>query len=722
MARPAVTMEVGDDGVAIITIDNPPVNSISDEVMQGVTSSFKAAHLREDVKAIVLTGANGKFCGGGEIRNMQARKTVAVSESMPSTVTLVNDLMEGGPKPAVAAIDSFALGGGLEYAMICHARLATPKTKLGLPELQLGIIPGLGGTQRLPRLVGVGKAIDMMLTVKFLSAMDAHKSGLVDAVVPAEHLILESRKWALDIANGRKPWRRSLELSDKLGSVEECLKIINDKRVQHKKLFKNVPHPSACLDVVEQGILHGGCATTFHEAKVCAELQVSPTAKGLMHAFFSERSILKVPGVTDQGLKPRRIRRAAIVGGGMMGSGIATNMILQQIPVLLKETDIDSLNRGIELIKANIQSQAKRGLLSQEKIPSTLALVKGTLDYKDFGDVDIVIEAVYESLPLKQQIFQDLERYCKADCILASNTSNMDLNKVGAKISCQNRVIGTHFFCPAHIMPLVELVRTEKTSPQVQVDLINFGKVLKKIPLMVNNFHGFAINRIFFPYGMSSHFLAINLGVHPYRIDTILKNFGMPMGHFRMMDLTGIQIGAATDKYWRDVFPHRVRKRDFNDRLKELNRLGEKTGKGYYNYKSGSRKEEPAPELLEIMAEVRQRLGLGTSWKEVPLTDEEVLEMVLFPTVNEACRVLEEGVVLRASDLDLATILGMGFPRYRGGIIFWGDYIGSSHIHSQLSKWSTLYGEFYKPCLSLQRAAATNSKMANIVKVSQARL
>ncbi|KAL3689546.1 hypothetical protein R1sor_015855 [Riccia sorocarpa] len=724
MASPVVTFDVGDDGVAVITMKNPPVNAISGEVLSAVLAHFQTAHSRKDVKAIVLTGADGKFCGGADIRGFQVRKSVGAGRE--SGVIRVNDIMEGGPKPAVAAIETFALGGGLELAMACHARLATPNTRLGLPELQLGIIPGLGGTQRLPRLVGVGKAIDMMLTVQMLPADDALRSGLVDAVVPPERLLADAKKWALNIASGRIPWRRTLARTDHVGPVEESLKIIESKRAQYKHLFKNVPHPAACLDIVQRGLKDPYAASVMEE-KISGELQVSPSGKSLIHVFFSERAVLKVPGVTDRGLKPRQIRSVAIVGGGLMGSGIATAVALQQIPVQIKETDSDALNRAVNTVRANLENRAKKSGWTQQKLQKVIALVKGTLDYKDFGNVDLVMEAAFESIPVKQQIFEALERYCKADCILATNTSLIDIDVVGAKTHCQDRLAGTHFFSPAHVMPLLELVRTEKTSPQVQLDLINFAKIIRKIPVTVKSSVGFAVNRAFFPYVSSANFLAIYLGVDPYRIDRILKDFGMPVGPFRMTDMAGQQIGVATGNLWRQTFPNRTLKMGLSSLLEEKNRLGEKTGKGVYNYKPGTRKEEPAPELKDILAEARRRSGLGADWQEVSISDQEILEMVLFPVVNEACRVLEEKVVLRASDLDLASILGMGFPRYRGGIVFWGDSLGAEHIHSQLSKWYNLYKsdaieEFYKPSPSLERTAASKGTLASIVELTRSRL
>ncbi|CAM6096786.1 unnamed protein product [Calypogeia fissa] len=733
MGRPVVTMEVG-EGVAVITMFNPPVNSLSQDVMMGVYASFKEAHNRNDVKAIVLTGAGGQFSGGADIGAMQKRKETnsGANNERPFTgVELMNDIFEGGPKPVVAAIEKFALGGGLELAMGCHARLAAPKARLALPELQLGIIPGLGGTQRLPRLVGVKMAIDMMLTSKFIPAEEALKAGLVDAVVPPKRLLTEAQRWALDIAAGRKPWNRSLTRTDHLGSDDETFELIKEARLKVKRMSPNVPHPSACLDAIEAGFLRNPYFGTVEEHKISQDLQITPTAKGLMHAFFSERSVLKVPGITDQGLKARPIRIAGIVGGGLMGSGIATALALHNVPVVLKEVNSKALDYGMNLIKANIETRAEKGGFSAQKLQSTLALVKGTLDYRDFKDVDIVIEAVFESVELKQSIFQDLEKHCKPDCILATNTSNILLGDVGAKTpNSYDRIVGTHFFSPAHVMPLLELVRSRKTSPQVLFDLIKLGKVLGKTPIVVENSVGFAVNRVFFPYSMCATFLATELGVHPYRIDKILKKFGMPMGPFRVNDMAGVQLESVTKQRWSRTFPDRAYRPEgstLDKLLVEKNRLGEKTGKGYYNYPRGSRTEQPAPELEEIIAECRKARSLRPDLQGQPLSDQDVLELMLFPVVNEATRVLEERVVLRSSDLDLSSILGRGFPRYRGGIVFWGDLVGAKHIHSQLSKWADLYqssawGDFFKPSASLERVVKEGISMKQILEYQQSRL
>ncbi|KAG2657735.1 hypothetical protein PVAP13_1KG238500 [Panicum virgatum] len=571
-----VTMEVGADGVALITIANPPVNALhpiskqrplaralppsispwasefapgssircsningpargsaSRAVIAGLKDKYAEAARRDDVKAIVLTGAGGKFCGGFDINVFtKVHQTGDVSLMPDVSVELVSNMMEEGKKPSVAAIQGLALGGGLELAMGCHARISTPEAQLGLPELTLGIIPGFGGTQRLPRLVGLPKAIEMMLQSRFITAKEGKERGLIDALCTPDELIKMSRLWALEIANCQKPWIRSLGRTDKLGSLSEARAVLSAARQQAKKVAPNMPQHQACLDVIEEGVSYGGHAGVLKEAKVFKELVVAPTSRALVHVFFAQRSTTKVPGVTDGQLKPRQIRKVAVIGGGLMGSGIATALLVSNISVVLKEVNPQFLQRGEKMIAGNLEGLVKRGSLTKDKMNKAMSLLKGALDYSDFKDVDMVIEAVIEKIPLKQSIFADIERICPKHCILATNTSTIDLNVVGEKTNSQDRIIGAHFFSPAHIMPLLEIVRTEKTSPQAILDLITVGKIIKKVPVVVGNCTGFAVNRTFFPYTLGSQVL-VSLGIDVFRIDRVISNFGMPMGPFQ---------------------------------------------------------------------------------------------------------------------------------------------------------------------------------------------
>lgn len=704
MAQVGVTIEVGNDGVALITMINPPVNALAIPVLEGLKETFSQAMKRDDVKAIVLTGKGGRFSGGFDINVFQkVHKSGNISALPDVSVELVVNTIEDAKKPIVAAVEGLALGGGLELAMGCHARIATPKVQLGLPELSLGVIPGFGGTQRLPRLIGLSKAVEMMLFSKPIMSEEGKKLGLIDAIVSSKELLQASRAWALDIAERRKPWVRSLHKTDKIGSVAQAREILNIARQQARRTAPNMPQHQACLDVIEEGIVHGGYSGVLKETKVFNELVLNDTAKGLVHVFFAQRTTSKVPNVTDVGLKPRHVKKVAVIGGGLMGSGIATALILSNIYVVLKEVNPEYLQKGIKMIEANVRGLVARKRLAQDKADKALLMLKGVLDYSEFKDVDMVIEAVIENVSLKQAIFSEIERICPPHCILATNTSSIDLNVVGEKTRSQDRIVGAHFFSPAHVMPLLEIVRTEKTSAQVILDLMTVGKAIKKVPVVVGNCTGFAVNRYFFPYTQGAHMLA-NLGVDVFRIDGVITKFGFPMGPLQLQDLAGYGVANAVAKIFTTAFPERTFKSPLVDLLIKNGRNGKNSGRGYYIYEKGS-KPKPDPSVLPIIEESMKLTKIMPAGKPISVTDQEILEMVLFPVVSEACRVLDEGIVIRASDLDITSVLGMSFPSYRGGVIFWADTVGAKHIYTSLKKWSDLYGSFYKPSKYLEERA-----------------
>lgn len=724
MAAATVAMEVGNDGVALITFFNPPVNAMALPIIQGLKEKFGEAMRRNDVKAIVLTGKGGKFSGGFDINNfLNIHKTGDVSVLPDVSVELMVNTIEDAKKPAVAAIEGLALGGGLELAMGCHARIAVPKIQLGLPELSLGIIPGFGGTQRLPRLVGLKKGVEIMLSSKPITSEEGKKLGLIDALVSSEELLKVSRQWALDIAESRKPWIRCLHSTDKIGSLSEAREILKIARQQAKQTAPNMPQHLTCIDVIEHGIVHGGYSGVLKEADDFKKLVLTDTSKGLVHVFFSQRGTSKVPNVTDIGLKPRTVKKVAVIGGGLMGSGISTALILSNIRVVLKEVNPEYLQRGIKMVEANVRGLVTRKKLVLDEANKALSMLKGALDYSEFRDVDMVIEAVIEKVPLKQSIFSEIEKVCPRHCILATNTSTIDLNLVGEKTSSKDRIIGAHFFSPAHVMPLLEIVRTEKTSAQVILDLMTVGKIIKKVPVVVGNCTGFAVNRTFFPYTQGAVIL-LNLGVDLFRIDRLIKSFGLPMGPFQLQDLTGYGVAQAVGKEFASAFPDRTFRSPLVDLLVKSGRNGKNNGKGYYIYEKGS-KPKPDPSVLPIIEECRRITNIMPGGKPIHVTDQEIVEMILFPVVNEACRVIEEGVVVRASDLDVASVLGMSFPKYRGGIVFWADTVGANRIYTSLKKWSEQYGNFYKPSRFLEERAAKGiplSAPASASPVSKSRL
>ncbi|KAL2506885.1 Peroxisomal fatty acid beta-oxidation multifunctional protein MFP2 [Abeliophyllum distichum] len=711
-AKGRTTIEVGADGVAIITIINPPVNSLSLDVLNSLKESYDQALTRDDVKAIVITGAQGKFSGGFDISAFGKIQGGNVAAPKPGFVSMeiLCDTVAAARKPSVAAIDGLALGGGLEVAMGCHARISTPNAQLGLPELQLGIIPGFGGTQALPRLVGLAKALEMMLTSKPVRGQEAVSLGLVDAIASSNELLNTARRWALDILERERPWINSFYKTDKLEPLGEAREILKFARAQTRKRAPNLMHPLVCIDVIEEGIISGPRAGLWKEAEAFQGLLHSDTCKSLVHIFFAQRGTTKVPGVSDLGLKPRRINKVAILGGGLMGSGIATALILSNYPVILKEVNEKFLQAGIDRVKANLKSRVKKGNMSQEKYEKTFSLLKGALDYESFRDVDMVIEAVIENVSLKQQIFSDLEKFCPPHCILASNTSTIDLNLIGEKTKSQDRIIGAHFFSPAHVMPLLEIVRTQKTSPQVIVDLLDVGKKIKKTPVVVGNCTGFAVNRMFFPYTQAA-LLLVERGTDIYQIDRAITKFGMPMGPFRLCDLVGFGVAIATGSQFVLNFPERTYKSMLIPLMQEDKRAGETTRKGFYAYDE-KRKANPDPEIKKYVEKAREISGVTIDPKLTKLSDKDIVEMIFFPVVNEACRVLDEGIAVKAADLDISAVMGMGFPPYRGGIIFWADSLGSKYICSRLEEWSNLYGGFFKPCSYLAQRAAKGAPLS----------
>ncbi|KAF3498191.1 hypothetical protein DY000_02054508 [Brassica cretica] len=614
-----VTMEVGNDGVAVITISNPPVNSLASQIISGLKEKLQEANQRSDVKAIVLTGNGGRFSGGFDINVFQQ---VHKTDSR---------------KPLVAAVEGLALGGGLELAMACHARVAAPKAQLGLPELTLGIIPGFGGTQRLPRLVGLEKGANMILLSKSISSEEGHKLGLIDAL----------------------------------------------------------------------------------EAEVFKQLVLSDTAKALVHVFFAQRATSKVPKVTDVGLKPRPMKKVAVIGGGLMGSGIATALLLSNIRVVLKEINSEYLLKGIKSVEANLKGLVSRGKLTQDKAGKAFSLLKGVVDYTEFKDVDMVIEAVIENIQLKQKIFKEIEEVCPPHCILASNTSTIDLNVIGEKTNSKDRIVGAHFFSPAHLMTLLEIVRTENTSAQVILDLMALGKAIKKVPVVVGNCIGFAVNRTFFPYSQAAHML-VNLGVDLFRVDSVITSFGLPLGPFQLGDLAGHGIGIAVKDIYAKAYGDRMFSSPLTELLLKSGRNGKINGRGYYIYEKGS-KPKPDSSVLSVVEESRKLTNIMPGGKPISVTDKEIVEMILFPVVNEACRVLDEGVVIRASDLDVASVLGMSFPSYRGGLLFWADTVGPKYIYERLKRLSETYGGFFKPSRYLEERA-TKGMLLSEPKPSRSRL
>eukprot|EP00199_Chlamydomonas_sp_CCMP681_P001081 CAMPEP_0119102552 /NCGR_PEP_ID=MMETSP1180-20130426/1265_1 /TAXON_ID=3052 ORGANISM="Chlamydomonas cf sp, Strain CCMP681" /NCGR_SAMPLE_ID=MMETSP1180 /ASSEMBLY_ACC=CAM_ASM_000741 /LENGTH=722 /DNA_ID=CAMNT_0007086861 /DNA_START=27 /DNA_END=2195 /DNA_ORIENTATION=+ len=712
MATPQTHLKVA-GGLAIIELDYKPLNALHPLVLRSLFENLARAHADASVRAIVVTGAHNNFSPGFDIQQFKN------SDGGGGIDDTINDtfcaLLEGGPKPTVAAIQGVALGGGCEVAMACNARVCTPGTRFGLPELQLGIIPGFGGTQRLPRLVGLQKSIEMMLTSQLINDKAALKLGLVDAVVPQAQLMEAACKLALEIAEAKRPRNITLFRTDRLESFGEASMILQFAREQAKKKAPGLAHPQLCLDAIETGVAHGGVAGLKKEGECFAAAARLDTHKALVHIFFAQRSTKKVTGVTDTGLKARPMKCVGVLGGGLMGSGIATALALAGYAVLLKEINQQFLDGGLNRVKSNLASRVKKGVMSQKDADATLARVQGDLTYDNFKKCDMVIEAAIEDIPLKQRIFADLEKYCRPDCILSTNTSTIDINLVGAKTSAADRILGAHFFSPAHIMPLLEIVRTERTSAQALLDTLELATKIKKTPVVVGNCTGFAVNRVFFPYTMSACLL-VDMGINPYAVDQVIAGkFGMPMGPFRLNDLVGSDIGLHVGKNFLESFPERVYISQLIPLLNQAKRLGEKTGSGFYKY-DAKRKTSPDPTVLPIIQEAQKAAGLLKDPKRAPkLTDQQIIEFIFYPVVNEGCRVIAEGIVDKPADLDVATVMSMGFPPTKGGLIFWADLVGAPKIVERLNAMATMFppsvAGFFKPCDYLVSAAKAGRKL-----------
>ena len=721
MSSPTTSMAVGPDGVAVLTLTNPPVNALHPAVLEALFRNLQAAQADPSVRAIVITGAGSNFCAGFDINQFQSGGNNGGIDNDALNSAFVA-LLEDGAKPSVAAIDGVALGGGCEVALACNGRVATEKASMGLPELQLGIIPGFGGTQRLPRVVGVAKAAEMMLKSQPIrGGRKLMESGLVDAVV-SSNLLIEAKQMALGIAAGKLARNKSLFRTDRLEPYDQAGAVLDFARAQASKV--GLQHPLLCLDAIQHGLEHGGLAGLKKEGECFVTASSLDTHKALVHIFFAQRATKKVSGITDKGLRSREMKTIAVLGGGLMGSGIATACVLTGHRVIIKEINEKFMQSGLDRVKANIMSRVKKGKMRQDVADQALSLLSGTTTYDEFGGVDMVIEAVIEDIGLKQKIFVDLEKFCPKHAILSTNTSTIDIELIGAKVPhAQERIIGAHFFSPAQVMPLLEIVRSSKTSPQVVLDTIAFASKIKKTPVVVGNCTGFAVNRVFFPYTQAACLLA-DMGLDPYMIDKVISGFGMPMGPFRLSDLVGADIGLHVGKNFLDSFPERCYPARAILLLNEHKRLGEKTGSGFYKFGPG-RKASPDPTIAEILQESRAGAGLMDVAKQLTarMSPKDIAEFIMFPVVNEGCRVVAEGIVDKPADLDIASVMSMGFPAVRGGLIFWADLCGARYIADRLQAWAdalrpkNLAG-FFEPCDYLKACATSGTKLSAGVAAS----
>ena len=681
------------DDVALLRLTNPPVNGLSFAMRAALGARVAEALADDAVEALVIAGADRMFCGGADIREFSAPPPPGAA-SLPAIL----DEIEASPKPVVAAIHGVAAGGGMEVALACHVRLAAPGTRLGLPEVTLGILPGAGGTQRMPRLIGVEAALEVIVGGKLHPVEKAVALGFVDECVEGD-LLATAIARARQLAADRTPLRRASELEEHLEAARGRPEIFDDFRKKMAKRARGFDAPYACVDCVEKALSMPYAEALKNERTVFNRLRESDQSAAQRHAFFAEREVAKIPDVPkDTPALP--IATAGVVGCGTMGGGIAMSIANAGLPVTVLESSQEALDRGMAIIRKNYAATVAKGRLLQAEMDARLARITPTLEDADLGAADVVIEAVFEELPLKQEVFSRLDRACKPEAILATNTSTLDVNVIAASTSRPEQVIGTHFFSPANVMKLMENVRGARTSPETIATVMKLSKVLGKVGVLVGVCDGFVGNRMLYAYRRQADFL-LEEGALPAQIDKVIYDFGLPMGPYRMADLAGLDVSWRVRKAQAPTRPAHLRYSPIADRVCELGRYGQKTGAGWYRYEEGSRVPIPDPAIHELIAGVSAELGIARR----PISDDEIVPRCLYPLVNEGAKILEEGLALRASDVDVIWMHGYGFPRYRGGPMFWADLVGLRTIYDTMSRLHDEHGEWLEPAPLLKRLA-----------------
>ncbi|NKB55956.1 MAG: fatty-acid oxidation protein subunit alpha [Alphaproteobacteria bacterium] len=679
------------NGIGIITVDNPPVNALSPGVPEGIVECVNAGNADPEVRAMVLRGAGRSFIAGADIKFLGQKKT----EAGLTYRTIIDD----SAKPIVAAIHGYALGGGLETALACQYRVATESAKVGLPEVLIGVLPGGNGTQRLPRLIGPKAALEMIVTGRHVPAPEAHSVGILDAVSSDDGLLETAVKLAERVAEVR-PLPRIRDNDEKLAEAKADPGMFDAMRKKIERRARNQKAPYHCILCVEAAVslpFDEGCA---RERELFDELVMADEAKSLRYAFFAERQANKIPDI-DKSVKGRDIDSAAVVGAGTMGGGIAMCFADAGIPVKLLEMNAEALDKGLAKIRANYETSVKRGSLAADAADTRMGLITPALEYDLIGDADIVIEAVFEEMPVKKDVFGKLDAVMKDGAVLASNTSTLDIDEIASATKRPADVLGTHFFSPANVMKLLEIVRGDATAKDVVATCTALSRRIAKVGAVCGNCDGFLANRSRAPFQTEMNIL-IEEGARPQQVDKVMVEFGYPMGPFAVGDLAGLDIGHAVRQRRKKEAPNEYRALPIPDRLFELGRYGQKTGAGWFNYKPGDRTPYPDPVVDQVIEEIGRQLGI----EQRDFTDEEILHRLLFASINEAAKILEEGIAYRASDVDVMWLNGFGFPRYRGGLMFWADGIGVKRIYDTMKVWQERYGDRWKPAAMIEELAA----------------
>jgi 3-hydroxyacyl-CoA dehydrogenase len=661
--------------VAVITLKNPPVNALGLGLRSAIADGMERAAGDASVGAVVITGTGASFCGGADVGEFG----LAAAFASPSLADLFS-MIENSPKPVVAAVNGLALGGGLELAMACHYRVAAAGAQLGMPEVKLGLLPGAGGTQRLPRLVGVERALNMIVSGNPVTARDLAKTALLDSTVDGEPL---AAAVALAERAAAEKWPAKKARDSKI-DFPNAEAFLDFARGAVAPLAKNYPAPLKCIEAIEAAVAKPFDEGMHIEQSLFIELMNTSESKALRHAFFAMRAASKVPDVPS-GTPLRVVKSVAVIGAGTMGGGIAMNFANAGIPVTVLETGQAALDKGLGTVKKNYENTLKKGRLTQDEFDERVKLITGTLSYDDIKNADLVIEAVFEDMQIKKQVFEKLDAVVKSGAILASNTSTLDLDKIADFTRRPQDVIGLHFFSPANVSKLLEIVRGRKSAKDVVATSMAVSKQIKKVGVISGVCDGFIGNRMMNAYFRQMELL-LDVGALPQQIDKAMEKFGFAMGPFRVSDLAGNDILWYIRKRLYVEYPDRVFSKT-PDRICELGRFGQKTGAGWYDYKPGDRTANPSDLVTKIVLEESAKLGITRR----KVSDEEIVQRALYSLINEGARILEEGIALRASDIDVVYLTGYGFPDFRGGPLFYADTIGLPNILRSMREFAKGY-------------------------------
>ena len=677
--------------IAVITLTNPPVNGLGFSTRIGITDGLSKANADDAVKAIVITGAGKAFSGGADIKEFGGPKASAE----PTLHTMIR-VAESSPKPVIAAIHTVCMGGGLEFSLACHFRVAAPGAQIALPEVKLGLLPGAGGTQRLPRAVGLETAVNMIVSGNPVPSEKLKGTVLFDEIIEGD-LVAGAIAFAQKVVAEKRPLKKVRDMKVTHPAAEAFLDFASNSV---KAVAKNFPAPVKCVEAIAASVDKPFEEGLKVERELFLGLMQTPESRALRHAFFAERAAAKIPDIPED-TATRKIEKVAVIGAGTMGGGIAMNFLNAGIPVTILETKQDALDRGLATIRKNYEGTVKKGRLTADKMEQRLGLLKPTLSYDDLKDADLVIEAVFEEIGVKEQVFKKLDQVAKPGAILASNTSTLDVDKIASFTKRPQDVVGMHFFSPANVMKLLEVVRGKKSAPDVMATVMGIGKKIKKTSVVSGVCDGFIGNRMLKYYGRQANEL-VEEGASPQQVDRAMEKFGFAMGPFRVADLAGNDIGFAIRKRLYAEDP-KARKLPIADAICELGRFGQKTGAGWYRYEPGKRDAIPDPVVDKVIEDVRKAQGITPR----KISDEEIVERCVYALVNEGARIVEEGIAQRASDVDMVYLTGYGFPLFRGGPMLYADMVGLPNVVRSMERFrAQTKDEFWNPAALLSRLAA----------------